>query len=367
MSNQTFQKIYNYLLTERLNEISNLNINYVKTFIKDNEQIILDKFPLENQDWKNFKKELSQFLKASITINYCYKENPNLYNKLLSCRNKDEVQKVLVGNLPIDFSTSHNIRKQIIKIIKFIKNNPNNGLTNSNTVLRNHKEADSTQIYKPKLTLDMLIELINKNNLNKDLNDLSDEEINSKLLSLLENQYFIPSNVIDEYILKYINRPNPTATSNIEIDKFTIINKDYDEKINQLILERDSAIKAKEEIKKQNEALLDENLALKNENSTLKDKLDNSKTEIQRLNSKFKNQIKNILTINPINILSAFSPNDISVNIKVKKSLLDKVLNILCNEDILDIKTLRDSNMDLNELAANISLLFTSIFNSFKS
>ncbi|MGV3075831.1 hypothetical protein ACEE21_12120 [Clostridium baratii] len=349
MSNQAFQNIYNYLLTERLNEISNLNINYVKIFIKNNEQIILDKFPLENQDWKNFKKELSQFLKASITINYCYKENPNLYSKLLSCKNKDEVQKVLAGNLPIDFSTSHNIRKQIIKIIKFIKNNPTNGLT----VVKNHKKADSTQIYKPRLTLDMLIEILNKNNINKDLNDLSDEEINSKLLSLLENQYVIPSNVIDEYILKHITRPNPTATSNTEIDKFTIINKDYDEKIIQLTLERDSAIKSTEETQGKYKLLL-------YNYSTLENDLKNAKAELEHLKSKEKNMLKNLLFINPLDTASAFSPNDRILDVKVKVSLVDKAFNFFYKKNVFDAQKMRNYNMSYNDLAVNLSLLIIS-------
>ena len=60
-------------------------------------------------------------------------------------------------------------------------------------------------------------------------NQATNEEIHENILSWLQDDYNISPSTIDEYILKYVNRPNPKKEMKTEIINLALINKEQKE------------------------------------------------------------------------------------------------------------------------------------------
>lgn len=345
MGASKFDEIFDYLRQEKLTEINTLDINDILGFIKSNKLILQEKFSLSDNDFENVKKELSHFLKALITLNYCRSNDNNLYNRLFDCKNKDMVIETLNGKLPSVYSTSHNICKYIAREIKLIQKTNNN-----TTSIKKDKNPPDNKV---ELTLDILRKFIDKNNKSKFLNSLSDEEIHENILSWLQDDYNISPSTIDEYILKYVNRPNPKKEMKTEIINLALINKEQKEFINQLKDEDTISKKTIEELKEKLKVLSDENTFLNNA-------LNESKNKLERFQSKDKEFIKNLFSTSDMQIGPILGVTPINMSVPIYKPFLDDSYKFFSEQGMFSHDVMRNYNLNYDNLTINLSLQIVS-------
>lgn len=345
MGASKFDEIFDYLKQEKLTEINTLDINDILGFIKSNKLILQERFSLSDNDFENVKKELSHFLKALITLNYCRSNDNNLYTKLFDCKNKDMIIETLNEKLPSVYSTSYNICKYIAREIKLIQK------TNSNTTSINKDKNPLDN--KVQLTLDILRKFIDKNNKSKFLNSLPDEKIHENILSWLQDDYNILPATIDEYILKYVNRPNPKKEVKTEITNLALINKEQKEFINKLKDENNISKKTIDELKEQLKVLSDENTFLNNS-------LNESKNKLEIFQSKDKELIKNLFSTSDIQIGPILGVSPINMNVPIYKPFLDDSYKFFSEQGMFSHDTMRNYNLNYDNLTINLSLQIVS-------
>lgn len=345
MGKSKFDNIFDHFRQNRLDEIHNLSINETLKFIEDNKTLLLNDFSLSEESFNTDKQELSHFLKSLITLNYCLNNNTDIYNKLLNCKNKDEVINTLKDNLPPNYPVVHNICKYIAKEIKLKPKKINNDSSEYNEVI----SSDN----KPILTLDILKELIKENNKSKELNSISDEKIHENISNWLNPYYIVDSSVIDEYILKDIKRDNPNEKFESKINNLTLVNKTQEEIIEKLTNEKNAAIKEAEELKNQKDLLSDENTCLKDDLSDLRNK-------VERLESKERNFINNLFSLANTQTNPFLPIPQTKMEVDVCQLLLDNSYKYFSEQGRFNQDMIRNYKLDYDSLTIHYALEIAS-------